>query len=446
MNISPIRFITAGQNVYGGRKSNGLNKGVNNTGRNVNTSPAFGAVIGNTVDLKAQLDVYVNLAKRVTPDEIREMVKIVEDKIHSIYRDRYDSLQSIEELPKLVQKFKKGKINKIEEKFVSEYIALTNEKKKLLDMLEESLDNIKRIEGGMRAEIDRNKTGTVSVSKALKAEAQAKYAAYSQHKGFDAIAGYEYEKAILDKFFISEMKNERAGKDAKVPGSILFFGPQGNGKTSFAKAFAQEADARVEYIDANGTRSKEKDRFHTFLDELYDAAKQAEEHYQKEGKNQRTILIVDEFDNVAGKNSTITKELEKFLQTCSDKYHCTVFATTNYPERIAMNLKKENSAFPYRVALDPPTAANKARVLEFYTKGRDIESINIPAAVKKIEEKEKENGALFNNSYIKKMALQSNNQEELIRLIESTKPSITKDKLDIYSKAVVLLTEGKAIL
>ena len=357
MNVSPIRFITAGQNVYGGRKNNGLN----NTERNVKTSPAFGAVIGNTVDLKAQLDVYVNLAKRVTPDEIREMVNIVDSKIYSIYSGRYASLRSIEELPKLIRKFKKGKINKIEEKFVSEYIVLNNEKKKLLAMLEERLGNIKHIEGGMKSEIDRNKTGTVSVSKALKAEAQAKYAVYSQHTGFDSIAGYEYEKAILDKFFISEMKNERAGKDAKVPGSILFFGPQGNGKTSFARAFAQEADARVEYIDANGTRSKTKDRFHTFLDELYNAAKQAEEHYQKEGTNQRTILIVDEFDNIAGENSTITKELEKFLQTCSDKYHCTVFATTNYPERIAMNLKKRKLGIPVQSSARPADRSQQSQ-------------------------------------------------------------------------------------
>ncbi len=271
----------------------------------------------------------------------------------------------------------------------------------------------------MNAEIDRNNGGgTVSASKALKAGEQAKYAAYSQLKGFDAIAGYEYEKAVLDKFFISEIKNERAGKEANVPGSILFFGPQGNGKTSFAKAFAQESEARVRNIPTNSTCSKGKERFKIFLDKLYNEAKLAEEHYQKGDTNQRTIILIDEFDNVAGKNSTIRKELEKFMQTCFDKYHCTVFATTNYPEKIAMNLKKENSAFPYRVALDPPTADTKARVLEFYTKGRDIEPIDIPAAVKKIEEKESSLDTLFCNAFLKKIALGAKNQEEIYKMIQ----------------------------
>ncbi len=443
MNISPIRPVITGQNVYRA----GNNGGLNNRNKNVNTSsPAFGAVIGNASDLKIRLDFYVKMAKDITPDEIRNLIKMTDASIISILNQRNSKLAEIRELPKLIQKFKKGAVNKIEEEFVSRYIALNNEKKKLLAELEKRLEDIKHIADNMQTEITQSGRGTVSVSKALRAGEQAKYAAYSQYKGFDSIAGYEYEKAVLDRFFISEIKKERAGQEANVPGSVLFFGPQGNGKTSFAKAFAQEADARVEYIDTNSTRGKAKNRFDVFLDELLNEAKLAEEHYQKGGNNQRTILILDEFDNVAGKNSPITKELEKFLQKCSDKYHCTVFATTNYPERIAMNLKKENSAFPYRVALDPPSAADKAGVLEFYTRGREVKALDIPAAVRKLEEKETETNALFNNSYIKKMALKSGSQEELIRLIEKLKPSITKDKLDVYHETVKLLTEGKVLL
>lgn len=443
MNISPIRPVITGQNVYRA----GNNGGLNNRNKNVNTSsPAFGAVIGNASDLKIRLDFYVKMAKDITPDEIRNLIKMTDASIISILNQRNSKLAEIRELPKLIQKFKKGAVNKIEEEFVSRYIALNNEKKKLLAELEKRLEDIKHIADNMQTEITQSGRGTVSVSKALRAGEQAKYAAYSQYKGFDSIAGYEYEKAVLDRFFISEIKKERAGQEANVPGSVLFFGPQGNGKTSFAKAFAQEADARVEYIDTNSTRGKAKNRFDVFLDELLNEAKLAEEHYQKGGNNQRTILILDEFDNVAGKNSPITKELEKFLQKCSDKYHCTVFATTNYPERIAMNLKKENSAFPYRVALDPPSAADKAGVLEFYTRGREVEALDIPAAVRKIEEKENIEESLFCNAFIKKIALGARNQEEMYKMIEKIHPNISKEELKTYHETVKLLTEGKVLL
>ena len=443
MNISPIRPVITGQNVYRA----GNNGGLNNRNKNVNTSPAFGAVIGNASDLKIRLDLYVKMANKINPNEIRNLIKMTDASIISILNQRNSKLAEIRELPKLIQKFKKGAVNKIEEEFVSRYIALNNEKKKLLVELEKRLEDIKHIADNMQTEITQSGRGTVSVSKALRAGEQAKYAAYSQYTGFDSIAGYGYEKAVLDRFFISEIKKERAGQEARVPGSVLFFGPQGNGKTSFAKAFAQEADARVRYIDTDSLfTNNEKVFYKNFLDKLYTEAEVAEAHYRNGGTNQRTILILDEFDNVADENSTITKELEKFLQKCSDKYHCTVFATTNYPERIAMNLKKENSAFPYRVALDPPSTADKAGVLEFYTRGREVKALDIPAAVRKLEEKETETNALFNNSYIKKMALKSGSQEQLIRLIEKLKPSITKDKLDVYHETVKLLTEGKVLL
>ena len=258
MNISPIRPVITGQNVYRA----GNNGGLNNRNKNVNTSsPAFGAVIGNASDLKIRLDFYVKMAKDITPDEIRNLIKMTDASIISILNQRNSKLAEIRELPKLIQKFKKGAVNKIEEEFVSRYIALNNEKKKLLAELEKRLEDIKHIADNMQTEITQSGRGTVSVSKALRAGEQAKYAAYSQYKGFDSIAGYEYEKAVLDRFFISEIKKERAGQEANVPGSVLFFGPQGNGKTSFAKAFAQEADARVEYIDTNSTRGKAKNRF-----------------------------------------------------------------------------------------------------------------------------------------------------------------------------------------
>ena len=63
--------------------------------------------------------------------------------------------------------------------------------------------------------------------------------------GFNSIAGYDSEKSILKKYFISEIIKEQEGKKANVPGSVLFFGPTGNGTTTFAKAFAKETGCEL---------------------------------------------------------------------------------------------------------------------------------------------------------------------------------------------------------
>ena len=77
----------------------------------------------------------------------------------------------------------------------------------------------------------------------------------SKHKGFDSIAGYEKEKFILTDSFINLLPLEAAGQDVEFPNSILFFGPIGNGKTSFAKAFANSANCN--FVEAKSSKLQE---------------------------------------------------------------------------------------------------------------------------------------------------------------------------------------------
>lgn len=62
-------------------------------------------------------------------------------------------------------------------------------------------------------------------------------AKYMSNEGFSQLAGYEDEKNILYKYFISEIEKAKQGKEANVPNAVLFFGPKGNGKTSTTSFF-----------------------------------------------------------------------------------------------------------------------------------------------------------------------------------------------------------------
>ena len=168
-------------------------------------------------------------------------------------------------------------------------------------------------------------------------------------KGFGRIAGYQKEKNILNKYFINEIKKEKSGEKTEIPNSVLFFGPTGNGKTTFARAFAAETECKLEI-----------GRSANFI-EMLDSKLNKAENLFKTNKI-RTILFIDEFDKIANEDTTSLKKLNEILQNCSEKYHCTIFATTNNPLNIALPLTGEKSAFSYIVSVDPPNTQNKTEI------------------------------------------------------------------------------------
>lgn len=66
-------------------------------------------------------------------------------------------------------------------------------------------------------------------------------------KGFSQIGGYNDIKNKLQILFIDKLDDEKAGKYLvePIPNAIMFFGPTGCGKTTFANALAQEADCNI---------------------------------------------------------------------------------------------------------------------------------------------------------------------------------------------------------
>lgn len=258
-------------------------------------------------------------------------------------------------------------------------------------------------------------------------------------KGFDKIAGYEEEKEILYKYFIKEIKKERNGEEANIPGSVLFFGPRGMGKSTFYKAFAEEAECdssdcslRLPTV-AKSTDMKEG--MHIVFSRLIKKAIEANELFQTTGK--RTILFIDELTRLVSKSSPVLEDVSNFLSTCSEKYHCTVFAATNYPEQIGLNLEGNKSIFPIRVALEPPSLDDKAKILKFYLNKRVPTETDYKALAKQIEEKEKAEGKMYSINRIigicEKLKVNDNIQQNFSSAIEKINPVITKEQLEQYS-------------
>ncbi len=273
--------------------------------------------------------------------------------------------------------------------------------------------------------------------------ARARRAGFKQKKGFSRIAGYEEAKAILDEFFIKKIKNEQNGIKTKIDGSVLFFGPTGNGKTTFAKAFAEETNCKISNIRPNPLASLKEQQLE-FWDELKEEAENAEKSFKKD--NKRTIIFADEVDKAIGKNSCILSKFHKFLKECSATYHCTVFATTNHPFNLGLDMSKETN-FPIRVSINPPNKADKKAVLKHYLQGLASKNTDYKTLVNALEEKERNEKAEYSNSQIENICITNDNQEsnmkDILGRIKEVKPAIDKAALDKFNREEAYFMQNK---
>lgn len=336
--------------------------------------------------------------------------------------------------------YKSTKYKKIDKMEAQQKAALVKEGQYLLTDAEKEVEESNKIKDTTIQELNENDTiEAINLKRIQKNDAlnnlQAKLADNS--KGFGRIAGYNKEKEILEKYFISEIKKEQAGEKANVPNSVLFFGPTGNGKTTFARAFAAETGCKLEKMRSN------KD----FLALLNKKLNEAENLFQTQGI--RSILFIDELDKITGKNSAIVPELENTLSNCSEKYHATIFAATNYPLDIKLPLTGECSIFPYIVSMDPPNLQNKIDILEYYLKERSSNNIDYRKIAKLLESKEIQTGQKYNIAQIKDICINIPDSEfseqSLIKTIEESSPTIDKAAFDKYMNEMDILMTNEVI-
>lgn len=253
----------------------------------------------------------------------------------------------------------------------------------------------------------------------------------TNEKGFGKLAGYSNEKEILMHLVGNSIILEKDGQAVNVPNSILFFGPKGNGKTLFAESFAEQLDCNCIKIE-NTLNDYEN------IKNLNDIALKAQENFEKTGV--RTILHIDEFDDYAPKSSKILGPLKSFLDKCSKKYHCTIFATSNFPEKIDDILLRDGR-FDVKVPIYPANKQNALEILKFYGQPFADNTVNFEKLADIITNY---TDSSFSNVRLKSVVtkfVKSNNvskmtQQNFIDSIKAIGPDIKKDALELFKKQI----------
>lgn len=251
----------------------------------------------------------------------------------------------------------------------------------------------------------------------------------SKNTGIKMIAGYKPELGVLQKEFIDRVKEEKAGSDIDIFGSILFFGPYSNGKTHITEAVAQETGCTIVKIKPRGIAAGRREKA---MQEIYKEAEKSEERFIKTGT--RTIIFIDEADKLLGENSPITKEFEEFIKSCSEEYHCSVFAATNEPLSLGVNFNAPD-IFPVKMSIDPPEGENIEEMFKFGLKQyKTADDIDYKALAQIAAQREEETGGKFSSGQIiamcDEMAVNSGSAPVEMQIaaeyIQSAEPEITE--------------------
>lgn len=240
-----------------------------------------------------------------------------------------------------------------------------------------------------------NTTDTNGRLKNTRRRIEINISAKQNDQGMSKVAGYPDEMSVLYNSFIDKVRREQQGEDVEVFNGILFFGPWGNGKTYITEAVAEETGCQVVPIILGSKKPEAKTKA---MQNVFKEAQKSQERFENEGI--RTILFIDEIEKLANKKSPVAKEFEEFIKTCSKKYHCSVFAATNDPLDLGVDLG-DPDVFAVRMSIDPPNNENAAAVFEYGLKDYPKEGeLDYGALAAALLEQGNSRGGQFNNGQI----------------------------------------------
>lgn len=241
--------------------------------------------------------------------------------------------------------------------------------------------------------------------------------------GFRMIAGYNEQKNCIIQHFGTPTALEKYKKSANVPNGILLFGPSNCGKSTFVNAIAGQFECQLVEIP-NAFKDKEN------MKNLRIAASKSKELFEKSGI--RTIIHIGNFDEFAPKGSRITGALKGFMDTVSKDFHCTVFATTSFPEKIDDILLRDGR-FKAKIDIPPANKENVIELLKHYASNFIDRFIDYDKLAEKIITLQGDK--TLSNAQIK-AAVQTLNQEVIIQNIANMASDIGKEALDLFKRQI----------
>lgn len=263
-----------------------------------------------------------------------------------------------------------------------------------------------------------------------------------ENKGFNRIVGYDEIKNELKNKFILDtiLKDKISDKKVKVPNAMLFYGPTGNGKTTFAIALAEQALMAPFVVNASQMTEQES------MNLVEEFAKQSKNIYENSNDKKRSIIIVDEVDTMTYENSPVLERLKKIINNCADEYKCTLFLTTNHPLDLPEEILSKNIT-PFKIPIAPPNKTTSKAIIDKMLKQANcyqgIDTQKIVDEMFKNPSRKYSNGDI--NEFVKKILSINPNQttNDFLTLINDANiaPSITSKKIVKFKKELEELNE-----
>ncbi len=255
-------------------------------------------------------------------------------------------------------------------------------------------------------------------------------------KGLGRLAGYTPEKKILIDQVCVPIANEKHGKAVNIPAGVLLYGPMGTGKTIFPEALAGQADCHYEPVSIADTPEQ-------IFDKIEEEAANAKKRFEQEGK--RTIIHIDEIEVIA-RHPDMANNLKDFMETSSEESHCTIFGTTNYPDRIDEAFLGHGKLL--KIPIPPADKESAAAILKHFaeTAGTtgEVKYDEIAEHIVKHQPEEAFCNARIEGT-VKEVAMAVTKlgkkicHTDLLEAFKAAEPDISKKALELFAENIKLL-------
>lgn len=180
-----------------------------------------------------------------------------------------------------------------------------------------------------------------------------------KNEGFNRISGYdEIKKTLENKFVLKTMMMARTSQKVDVPNALMIYGPTNVGKTTFARALAEQTLSNIETVDAG--KMTEDDA----MKKIIEFAKQSKQNYISSGdKKQRTIILINEAEVLAAEDSLILKDFKNLINNCAEEYKCTLFLTTNKPNFFDASIL-DKAITPIKIGIEPADEKTAKKIVD----------------------------------------------------------------------------------